>query len=105
MREEQITYAALDAYVLIEIYEKVKALYETMQNPFMDFNEFVHGFLFENKNKISVNRRNTQGAGNGNIPTKSQSRPSPNYKHQNPHQTRPHFRERDGYASKTHSNI
>lgn len=45
-----------------------------MKNPFIDFNEFVHSFLFENKNKISVNKRNTQGTANGNIPNKSHMR-------------------------------
>lgn len=103
-------YAALDAYCLIEIYEVIRTQYLSMKNPFADFNEFVHGFLIENKNKISVNRRNTQGAGNGNTnPAKSQMRPTSNHKpHQQHHQqqqqhlpkTRPQFRQRDDDASK-----
>lgn len=97
-------YAALDAYCLIEIYERIRAQYMTIKNPFVDFDEFVHSFLIENKNKskVSVNKRNTQGAtGNGNISIgKSQVRPTSNNKyHQQqqppPPKARPHHRYRD----------
>lgn len=103
LRDEQIIYAALDAFVLIEVYDVIRAQYVCMKN-LDDFDEFVHGFLIENKNKISVNRRNQQaGAGNGNIPIKSQSemRPTSNNKNQQPPKSRPHYRShRDNDASK-----
>lgn len=92
-------YAALDAYCLIEIYERIRAKYSSIKDPIVDFDEFVHSFLIENKNKnkISVNKRNNQGAAaNGiNIPTKSQVRPISNNKYQQPPKTRPHYRNRD----------
>lgn len=69
---------------------RTQFMYVKDQNP---FDEFVHSFLIENKNKISVNKRNTQGAGNGGIPIKSQHvRPTSNNKqHQTP-KTRPQYR-------------
>lgn len=60
-----------------------------MKNPFIDFNEFVHAFLFENKNKISVNKRNTQGAANGNIPNKPHMRTAMNIEQKQPQQQHP----------------
>ncbi|XP_031636670.1 exonuclease mut-7 homolog [Contarinia nasturtii] len=98
LREEQIIYAALDAFVLIEVYDVIRAQYMSMKN-LDDFDEFVHSFLIENKNKISVNKRNQQGAGNGAIPTKSQMRS--NNKNHEPPKNRPHYRShRDDDASK-----
>lgn len=66
-------YAALDAYCLIEIYETIRGQFTSLKNPFMGFDDFMHDFLTENKNKININKRNIQNTGNGNnIPTKPQ---------------------------------
>lgn len=49
LRSEQLTYAALDAYCLIEIYDVLKVHSEKID---IDYNEFVNNFLTENKHKI-----------------------------------------------------
>lgn len=61
MRNEQILYAALDAYCLIEIYDTIKSQCDHYG---LDFNELVHSFLSENKNKL-VLKKNQNAAGNG----------------------------------------
>lgn len=93
-------YAALDAYCLIEIYEQIRVRFLSMKQQ-VDFNEFVHGFLIENKNKISVNKKNTQGANIGSLPTMSQVRPPvSNINYQHPPKSRPQYQHRDEEKSK-----
>lgn len=74
MRDEQIIYAALDAYCLIEIYEMIK---NQCERNGIDFNELVHSFLVENKNKLSFKK---SANALGNIPANHKSANAPRYR-------------------------
>lgn len=54
LRNEQIAYAALDAYCLIEIYEIIQKQCERKQ---IEFNDLVHSFLFDHNKKKLVAKK------------------------------------------------
>lgn len=60
LRQEQLVYAALDAYCLIEIYTVLEQQCEQIG---VNFNEFINTFLSKNKTKL---------------PTKKSPKPHPN---------------------------
>lgn len=55
LRQEQILYAALDAYCLLEIYEIMKAEFERLD---LDFDDLQNNLL--NDNKIRIKRKNNK---------------------------------------------
>lgn len=75
LRDEQITYATLDAYCLIEIYNMIKGCCETLD---IDFNELLQRFLAESTSKMTMKK-----SGNS-------SRDIPSNQNKNTTQNRPH---------------
>lgn len=65
LRNEQILYAALDAYCLLEIYDVIKL---ECQKISIDINDLIQNFLTDNKNKLVFKKGNqtNQSVGNGN---------------------------------------
>lgn len=79
LRDEQITYAALDAYCLIEIYQLIKDCSEAVD---IDFNNLLQRFLAENINKLALKK---SGNTSGHIPSDQRR----NQSHNRPHSTQP----------------
>lgn len=59
LRNEQIAYAALDAYCLLEIYDIVQNQCERNQ---IEFNDLVHSFMVDQNKKKSVSKKMTAPA-------------------------------------------
>lgn len=62
LRNEQILYAALDAYCLLEIYDVIKFQCQKID---IDINELIQTFLTDNKNKLVFKKTNQTNQSNG----------------------------------------
>lgn len=82
LRDEQITYAALDAYCLIEIYHMIKSYCEAID---MDFADLLQRFLAESTSKMTAKK---SGNSSRDIPSNQCKNTTP-YR---PHSTQAEYR-------------
>lgn len=75
LRDEQITYAALDAYCLIEIYTLIKQCAEAVD---IDFHDLLQRFLADNTNKLVMRKA---GNASGHIPSNQKKNTTQNRPH------------------------